>query len=83
MKSDAKDPHPGAVWPIWKISIVLYPLAAGAAAVNIFFIGLIGQAVGFAAFPPQTAVWLGLVFGIPFAALFGRYIRNLIREAEE
>ena len=35
-----------APWPIWKLSLLLYPFAAGAVAINLFLLSLIGHAIG-------------------------------------
>jgi len=69
-------------WPIWKITLLLYPLGFGAAAINIFFIGLLGQAVGFPAFTPVLSIAAGAVIGLPFTWLFARHIYKLISQAE-
>lgn len=70
-------------WPVWKLAAVMYPFAAGAAAVNLFFIGLMVQAIGLTAISTQTSILLGLVFGVPFAWLSGRWLRSLIDQAED
>jgi membrane protein implicated in regulation of membrane protease activity len=74
-------PQPGR-WPAGKIALVLYPLAAGAAAVNVFFLGLIVHAIGVPNFSPWISVVAGLILGVPFAWVAGRYFRRLIDEAE-
>lgn len=33
-------------WPVWKLAILLYPFAAGAVAINLFMLGLIGPWLG-------------------------------------
>ena len=70
-------------WPLWKISAVLYPFAAGAAAVNIFFLGLILHATGLPALSPVLSVGLGLILGFPLAWIAGKWVQRLIREAED
>lgn len=69
-------------WPVSRLALVLYPFAAGAAAVNIFFIGLIVTWLGVPNFSPWVSVVVGLVLGVPFAWVLGRYFRRLIDEAE-
>ena len=69
-------------WSSAKIAVVLYPLAAGAAAVNIFFFGLLVQHMGFSAFDPFWAIGAGIVFGVPFAWVAGRWFGTKIDEAE-
>ncbi len=69
-------------WPVWKISVVLYPLAAGAAAVNVFFLSLMLQRLGVAALSPWMSINIGLVLGLPFTWIAGRWIWGLIDQAE-
>ncbi len=69
-------------WPLWKIALVLYPFAAGAAAINLFFLGLLGQAIALPALSPMASLGLGLVLGLPLACLAARWVRRLITEAE-
>lgn len=72
----------GGAWPVWKIAVLVYPLAAGAAAVNVFFIGLMIQVFGVTAFSPMASVWMGIVLGVPFGLVAARQIRKMIDEAE-
>ncbi len=69
-------------WPIWKIAAILYPFAAGAAAVNVFFLGLLGQAVSLTALSPVLSVLIGLVLGLPLAWVAAQWVRRLIARAE-
>ncbi len=69
-------------WPVWKIALVLYPFAAGAGAVNLFFLGLLGQALSLTALAPVAAVLAGLALGVPLAWIAARWIRRLIAETE-
>lgn len=69
-------------WPIWKIAVILYPFAAGAAAVNVFFLGLLGQAVSLTALSPVLSVLIGLVLGLPLAWVAAQWVRRLIARAE-
>lgn len=69
-------------WPASRLALVVYPFAAAAAAVNIFFIGLIVTWLGVPNFSPLVSVGSGLVLGVPFAWVLGRYFRRLIDEAE-
>ncbi|MCP5087567.1 MAG: hypothetical protein GY952_12280 [Rhodobacteraceae bacterium] len=65
------------------IATVIYPLAAGAAAVNIFFASLLLQALNLSALSPISAVLAGAVAGIPFAFVAARWLRGLIDRAED
>ncbi len=69
-------------WPLWKIALVLYPFAAGAAAVNIFFLGLIGQALSLSALSPVASLGIGLVLGLPLAWIAALWVQRLIARAE-
>ncbi len=69
-------------WPLWKIAAVLYPFAAGAAAVNVFFLGLIAQAISLPALSPCRSIPTGLVLGLPLAWLAARWVARLIARAE-
>ena len=73
----------GHGWPVWKIWLVLYPFAIGAAAVNIFFFGLMIQAIGFSAFSPVASLIAGVFFGAPFGWFFARHTRKLLDRAAE
>lgn len=75
-------PHEPPPWPVWKLAVLLYPLAAGAVAVNLFMLALMGRAIGLAELSPVTSVILGLVLGIPAAWATGRWVRRLMDEAD-
>lgn len=68
--------------PDWRLIAGLYPFAAGAAAVNLFFASLIGSWVGLPVLSPLAAVAGGLALGLPVAAAFARHLRRLMKEAE-
>ena len=70
-------------WPVWKITAVLYPLGAGAVAVNFFFLGLLLQTLNVTAFSPWFSVGIGVIGGVPFTWLFARHIHTLIAQAEK
>lgn len=70
-------------WSVWKITLLLYPLAWGAVAVNIFFIGLMIQAIGMTPFTPIACIVVGAFFGVPFSYAFSRHIRKLMDQANE
>jgi len=60
----------------------MYPFAAGAAYVNLFFLFLLLQEIGFEVISTKQAIFGGTVLGIPCAWISGRWIRGLIDEAE-
>ena len=70
-------------WPVWKISVVIYPLTMGAAAVNIFFAALMLQAIGWSALSPRAAILAGAVAGAPLAWIAARWLRGMIDKAED
>lgn len=70
-------------WSIWQITAVLYPLGAGAAAVNLFFASLITSWWGWPVLDPWIAVIGGAILGIPATYYFARHIRNLMDKADK
>ncbi|MFQ8432821.1 NnrT protein [Amaricoccus sp. W119] len=68
--------------PGWRLTAAIYPFAAGAAAVNLYFVFLILSWIGLAVPGPAYAVVGGLILGLPAAGIFARHIRRLIAEAE-
>lgn len=81
MMTDQKDRS--GRWPVWAVALVLYPLAAGAAAVNLFFLFLVLQAIGLRALTPIEAIVGGIILGVPFAWISGKWMRGLIDQAED
>jgi hypothetical protein len=69
-------------WSVPLLAIVLYPLAFGAAAVNLFFLALLGRAVGGPDLSPVAACGWGAVLGVPAAFWFARWLRSLMDEAD-
>lgn len=69
------------VWPIWKLAIILYPFCATAAAINLFMVFLLLQALGIPAISPVVALIFGLVSGPAFSWLAAKWVRALIHEA--
>ena len=68
--------------PGWRLLAAIYPFAAGAAAVNLFFLSLILSWLGLPVITPNLSVLGGLVIGVPATWAFARHIRRLIAEAE-
>lgn len=71
-----------ARWPVWLLSVLFYPLAAGAVAVNIFMLALLWRVLGLPEMSPVAAVLAGLALGVPAAWATGRWVRRLIDEAD-
>ncbi|MCW3784407.1 NnrT protein [Defluviimonas salinarum] len=68
--------------PAWRLLAALYPFAAGAAAVNLYFASLIASWSGWQVLTPHEAVVWGLLTGLPASWAFGRHIARLMHEAE-
>lgn len=69
-------------WPVWKLALLLYVFATGAVAINLFMLGLLAQALGFAALSPVAALLVSLPLGVPAAWAAGAWVHRLIAEAE-
>lgn len=61
---------------------MLWPFATAAVAINLFMLGLLGQAIGLVALSPLTALWLSLPLGLPATWAAARWVRSLLRQAE-
>lgn len=72
-----------ALRPGWRLVAAVYPFAAGAAAVNLFFLSLVLSWVGLPVLTPNLSVVGGLVIGLPAAWAFARHIRRLIAKADQ
>ena len=70
-------------WPVWAVALVIYPFAAGAAAVNLFFLFLMLQAIGLRALTPFEAIAGGVILGVPFAWVLGKWAHGMITQAED
>lgn len=68
--------------PRWRLLALVYPFAAGAAAVNLFFLSLILSWVGLPVLTPVQAVLGGLLLGLPAAWAFARHIGRLMAKAD-
>lgn len=67
---------------LWKLGLILWPFATSAVAINLFMLGLLGQAVGLAALSPLGALALSLPLGLPATWAAARWVRSLLRQAE-
>lgn len=61
---------------------MLWPFSTAAVAINLFLLGLLGQAVGLPAIAPITALWWCLPLGLPATYAAARWVRSLIAQAE-
>jgi hypothetical protein len=68
--------------PGWRLLAAIYPFAAGAAAVNLFFLSLILSWVGLPVLAPVHAVLGGLLLGLPATWAFARHLRRLMAKAD-
>ena len=67
---------------MWKLSVLLYPFAAAAVAINLFMLALMAQAIGLPALSPVASIIGGIILGVPAAWASGRWVRRLIDEAD-
>lgn len=73
---------PPPLRPGWRLLAAIYPFAAGAAAVNLFFLSLILSWIGWPVLTPAHSVLGGLLLGLPATRAFARHIRRLMAEAD-
>jgi len=69
-------------WSTVTIALVLYPLGAGAAAVNVFFASLIVSWIGGPVASTAWSLGLGCLIGAPATWYFARHIRKLMDIAD-
>ncbi|WP_428643946.1 hypothetical protein [Roseibium sp.] len=69
-------------WPVRKLAIVFYPFTAAAVAINLFMLGLMGQAIGLPALSPLWSIGISIPLGIPATWLAAKWIRGLMDEAD-
>ena len=67
--------------PSWRMLGAIYPFAAGAAAVNVYFLSLILNWLGMPVLTPAHAVLGGVVLGLPATWAFARHIHRLMAKA--
>lgn len=69
-------------WSVAKLGTVFYPFSAAAVAINLFMLGLLGPAVGLPPISPIDAIIWSIPLGVPATWLIGKWIRNLMDEAD-
>lgn len=69
-------------WGIGRLTLVLWPLAAGAMGVNLFFAALIGSWMGGPVLSPVVSALGGAVIGVPAAWAFARHLRRLMDDVD-
>lgn len=67
----------------WRRAVLLYPLAAGAVAVNAFFLSLMLQVFDLPVLSTLSSIVIGLILGVPLAVFASTYFGGLIKKAEE
>ena len=60
----------------------LYPFAAGAMALNVYFASLILGWIGWPILTPLQSVWAGLVLGLPAAWAYAHHLARLMHEVD-
>ena len=65
-----------------RLTLMLFPLGAGAMAVNVFFGSLVASWAGWGVLTPYQSVIAGLILGWPATWLFARHIRRLMAMAD-
>lgn len=68
--------------PSAKLLAALYPFAAGAMGVNLFFASLIGSWIGWPVLTPWQSAAGGLAIGVPATYTFACHIVRLMEQAE-
>ena len=69
-------------WSVGKLAAAMYPLGAGAMAVNSFMASLIGSWIGLPVLSTSQSIVVGGVVAAPLTLWFARYIRGLMDEAD-
>ena len=65
-----------------RLYAILWVFTAGAVAINLFMLGLMGQAVGLPALSPVTALIASIPLSFPANWLVTRWVRRLMDEAD-
>ena len=68
--------------PFGKLYALLFVFTMGAVAINLFMLGLMGQAIGLPALSPVTSLLLSLPLSLPVNWLVTRWVRGLMDEAD-
>ncbi|TNC73273.1 NnrT protein [Rubellimicrobium roseum] len=68
--------------PAWTLVGGLYPFAAGAMMLNVYFASLILGWVGMPILSPWAAIWAGVLTGGPAAWIYARHLTRLMVESD-
>lgn len=74
-------PAPDHRWSAARLALLLSPFVYGAVAINLFMLGLIGQAIGLPALSPKTTLIAAVPLTLPAAWATGRWVRSLLDQA--
>lgn len=69
-------------FPVWKLGLLLYPFTTAAVAINLFMLGLMGQAIGVPALAPVPTLIASIPLGIPVSWAAARWVRRLMDEGD-
>jgi hypothetical protein len=69
-------------WSTRKLAVLFYPFSAAAVAINVYFIGLMWQAIGIPAITPVVSLIVSVPLGVPATWLIAKWIRGLMDEAD-
>ncbi len=75
-------PQDQSGWSLRTLAVVLYPLGAGAVAINLFMAGLFAPMIGLPTITPGWSLAGGGVLGVPATWAFARHIRSLMDRAD-
>lgn len=67
---------------VTRLGLLLWPFVAGAVAINLFLLGLIGTWVGLPALSPVWSLWGALPLSLPATWAAAAWVRRLIAQAE-
>ena len=66
-----------------RLTLMLFPFGAGAAAVNLFFASLIASWIGWPVLTPVQSVLGGAMLGVPATWAFAGHIKRLMQKADQ
>ena len=67
-------------WPVWKLTLLLYPFVSAAVAINLFMASLLMIRFSFEALSPTQSIVGGLILGGPVALWSGQRLHQLMHE---
>ena len=69
-------------WSVRKLTLLLYPFAAAAVAINLFMAALMAPVIGLPHLSPVAALLVSIPLGVPAAIWCARRLRALMDSAE-